>query len=246
MDEAQRLIGDLLSQPRFAHVVTFGSEMAMLARRDPSYRAILNQADLIVPDTIGVVYAARMLGCPVRERVPGVELVERLCNVCASHKIPVFLLGGQPAVAQLAGQALISRHAGLVIAGTQHGFFNESDDEQVAARIRASGAGLLLVALGFPKQERWIRAHANVLGNLVCMGVGGTFDILSGKLSRAPAGVRRLGLEWLYRLIREPRRLGRQLALPGFAFLVAAQRLREGKRDRGSTQDNNAGLSKRT
>lgn len=227
MDEAQARVAGFLAQDRFAHVITFGSEMAMLARRDPAYRAIINAADLVVPDTIGVVYAARLLGQPMRERVPGVELVERLCATCAREGIPVFLLGGAPIVAQGAAVVLAGTYSGLRIVGTHDGFFDASEEPALLARIRESGAKLLFVALGFPKQEFWIRAHAEALGAVVCMGVGGTFDVLSGKVSRAPAAMRQLGLEWLYRLVREPQRLTRQLALPAFALLVAAQAFRE-------------------
>ena len=106
MDEAQQRIEGLLASDRFAHVVTFGSEMAMLARRDPAYREVINTADLVVPDTIGIVYATRILGQPARERVPGVELVERLCDVCARRGISVFLLGGEPKVAERAARSV--------------------------------------------------------------------------------------------------------------------------------------------
>ncbi len=226
-EEAQQRIAALLAQNRFAHVVTFGSEMAILARRDPAYRDVINKADLVVPDTIGVVYATRILGWPAPERVPGVELVERLCDECARRGIPVFLLGGEEKVAERAAQALTTLYSGLRIVGTQNGYFNPTDETGVLARIRGSGAKLVLVALGFPQQEFWIRAHAEALGPVVCIGVGGTLDVLSGKFPRAPQAMRRLGLEWLYRLAREPKRLKRQLALPKFAMLVIAQAIRE-------------------
>jgi N-acetylglucosaminyldiphosphoundecaprenol N-acetyl-beta-D-mannosaminyltransferase len=228
----------LIQKRRFAQVVTFGSEMAMLARRDPAYQSLINRADLVVPDTIGVVCAARMLGCRMRERVPGVELVERLGAACASERIPIFLLGGEPGIAQQAAVALVQRHPGLIVAGTQHGYFAEADSDAVAKRIRDSGARLALVALGFPKQEFWVSHHAAALGELVCIGVGGTFDVISGKLVRAPRLVRSLGLEWLYRLAREPRRLRRQLVLPEFALRVAGQALRERSNRTASAQDN--------
>jgi N-acetylglucosaminyldiphosphoundecaprenol N-acetyl-beta-D-mannosaminyltransferase len=216
---------ELIDAHRFAQVVTFGSEMAMFARRDPSYRELVNGADLVVPDTVGVVYAARLLGCRMPERVPGVELVERLCTECAQRGLSLFLLGGAEGVAEGAAAALQSRHPGLLVAGTQHGYFVEQDSRSIAERIAASGARLLLVALGFPRQEFWIRQHASEVGTLVCIGVGGSFDVISGKAVRAPAAARRLGLEWLYRLVREPQRFRRQLALPQFAWLVALQAL---------------------
>ncbi|HXW51501.1 MAG TPA: WecB/TagA/CpsF family glycosyltransferase [Candidatus Acidoferrales bacterium] len=227
MHEAQRRILSFVAVPRFAHVVTFGSEMAMYARRDPAYRALVNAADLVVPDTIGIVQAARMLGCPVSERVPGIELVDVLCAACAQSGVSVFLLGGEPGVAQTAAVALSGAHPKLRIAGTQHGYFDASQDDAVASKVRESGAALAFVALGFPRQEFWIHNQAATLEGVTCMGVGGTFDVISGKAQRAPSAARRLGLEWLYRLVREPRRLGRQLALPQFAVLVALQALRE-------------------
>jgi N-acetylglucosaminyldiphosphoundecaprenol N-acetyl-beta-D-mannosaminyltransferase len=227
MDEAQRRVSQLVAQRRFAHVVTFGSEMAMLARRDATYRDVVNGADLVVPDTIGVVYAARMLGLPVREQVAGIELVERLCADCAKEGTKVFFLGGAPGVAQEAGAALQRRYAGLQIVGTQHGYFSDADEPAVIERIRSSGAQLVFVALGFPRQELWARRHAAALGSVVCIGVGGSLDVLSGRTRRAPRMMRALGLEWLYRLVSEPQRLRRQLALPQFAMLVAGQALRQ-------------------
>jgi N-acetylglucosaminyldiphosphoundecaprenol N-acetyl-beta-D-mannosaminyltransferase len=227
MEEAQARIGQLLAARRFAQVVTFGSEMAMLARRDPAYREVVNAADLVVPDTIGVVYAARLLGRPLRERVAGIELLERLCAACAHDGTGVFLLGGGPDVAERAGIELATRHPGLCIAGSHDGYFDQAHEAQVIERIKASGARLVVVALGFPKQELWIRRNAGSLGEVVCIGVGGSLDVISGRSRRAPAAMRALGLEWLYRLFREPQRFARQLALPRFAVLVAGQALRE-------------------
>lgn len=227
MEEAQQRIAQLLSEHRFAQVVTFGSEMAMLARRDAAYRDAVNAADLVVPDTVGVVIAARLLGQPVRERVAGIELLENVCAACARNGTAIFLLGGARDVAQQAGDALVQRHPGLKIAGTHDGYFSGADDARVVEQIKASGAQLVFVALGFPKQELWVRAHAAELGPVVCIGIGGSLDVISGRLQRAPTVVRKLGLEWLYRLVKEPQRLRRQLVLPQFAFLITGQALRE-------------------
>ncbi len=227
MDEAQRRIEQLLAERRFAHVVTFGAEMAMLARRDPAYREVIEGADLVVPDTIGVVRAAQLLGSPIRERVAGVELLEHICASCARSGEAVFLLGGEAGIAQMAGQVLVQRYPGLVVAGYQHGYFEPAQEPAIVEHIKQSQARLVLVALGFPKQELWIRQHSASLGPVVCMGVGGSLDVISGKLVRAPAFVRNAGLEWLYRLATQPRRFGRQLVLPQFALLVAGQVLEE-------------------
>ena len=227
MDEAQQRIAQLLAERRFAQVVTFGSEMAMLARRDPTYQAAVNAADLVVPDTIGVVCAARLLGESSLERVAGVELLDRACAVCARDSAPIFLLGGAPGVAQRAAAVLQGRYPPLRIAGSQHGYFKQTEEQAVVANIGNSGARLVVVALGFPRQELWVREHAAALGPVVCIGVGGSLDVIAGRLQRAPARMRALGLEWLYRLFKEPRRLGRQLVLPQFAVLVAGQALRQ-------------------
>lgn len=215
-------IADLIRERRAAQVVTFGAEMAMYAQRDTRYREIINAADLVVPDTIGIVWASRQLGTPLRERVAGIELVERLFDAA---EYPVYLLGAAEGVAASAAAALQSRHPGLKIGGTANGYFTDAQVPNVSASIRASGARVLLVALGFPRQEFWIREHIAEVGHAVCIGVGGAFDVWAGNVQRAPEGWRRAGLEWLYRLIREPRRLGRQLALPVFALRVLAQTL---------------------
>lgn len=197
--------------------------MAMLAQRDASYRDVVNAADLVVPDTVGIVWASRMLGQPLRERVAGIELAERLCD---EIDVPVFFVGAAEGVARQAADALRLRHPSLRMAGEQHGFFSVDESAAVAERIRASGARLVLVALGFPRQEVWIHENLARLGAVVCIGVGGAFDVWAGRVKRAPAFVRRLGLEWFYRLVTQPRRLGRQLALPAFALKVLMQSLR--------------------
>lgn len=220
-------IAQLLDAGSAAQIVTLGAEMANLAHDDARYRAVINAADLVVPDTIGILMAARWLGAPLAERVAGIDLLERLCALAAQRALPVYLLGGAPGVAQAAGEALTRRHAGLRIAGAEPGYFDDAQDAAIGDRITSSGARLVFVGLGFPRQEYWIRDHRASLGAAVCLGVGGSFDVLSGRLARAPLAVRRVGLEWLYRLVREPRRLRRQLALPLFAARAASQALRE-------------------
>jgi N-acetylglucosaminyldiphosphoundecaprenol N-acetyl-beta-D-mannosaminyltransferase len=213
-------ISEFVRERRAAHVVTFGAEMAMYAQRDPRYRETINAADLVVADTIGIVWASRTLGKPLRERVAGIELVDQLFEVA---DYPVYLLGGAEGVAASAAASLQARHPRLNIAGTQHGYFTDAQAPRVLDSIQASGARVVLVALGFPRQEFWIRDHLPQVGPAVCIGVGGAFDVWSGHVRRAPRAWRRAGLEWLYRLIREPRRLGRQLALPVFALRVFVQ-----------------------
>jgi N-acetylglucosaminyldiphosphoundecaprenol N-acetyl-beta-D-mannosaminyltransferase len=221
MDDAVTRIESFISDARAMQVVTFGAEMAVRATRDPSYRAAVNNAGLVIADTVGVVWAMRRAGSTLRERVAGIELVERLCDAV---RVPVFFLGGAEGVATEAAAALKQRHPSLIVAGVQHGYFADAASSSIAERIRASGARLVLVALGVPRQEFWIRDNLRLVGPATCIGVGGAFDVWSGRSARAPETWRRARLEWLYRLFREPRRLGRQLALPEFALRVLAQK----------------------
>jgi N-acetylglucosaminyldiphosphoundecaprenol N-acetyl-beta-D-mannosaminyltransferase len=229
MDGAVERIASFLHGGRFAHVVTLGAEMANLAYRDERYRAVINGADLVVADTVGVVLASRWMGKPVPSRVPGIDLLERLCAAGSANGWPIFLLGGAAGVAAQAAAALSERHPGVRVAGTQHGYFKPDEDRDVALRIAGSGARLVMVGMGFPRQEYWIAEHRTALGPATCMGVGGALDVISGRLLRAPSLVRRAGFEWLYRLVREPRRFGRQLAL----LVFAARALRQAWSARG-------------
>lgn len=208
-----------------AHVVTLGTEMVVYAQRDARFRAIVNDAALSLCDTVGLLAVARRRGANLRERVAGVELIERLASRAAVQGLPVYLLGGGDGVAADAAAALQRRHPGLRVAGARNGYFRDEESADVAAAIAASGARILLAGMGFPRQEYWLSAHLGETGCGVGIGVGGSFDVIAGRIERAPAPVRRLGLEWLYRLVREPRRWRRQLALPRFVWLVALDEL---------------------
>jgi N-acetylglucosaminyldiphosphoundecaprenol N-acetyl-beta-D-mannosaminyltransferase len=223
---AQARIAGYLERGTPAHVVTLGAEMANLAYGDEGYRCVINAADLVVPDTIGIVLASRWLRSPLPERVAGIDLLERVCADAAAQGHAVYLLGGVEGAAAAAGAALAQRHPGLRLAGAEHGYFEDAQNAAVVERIRSAGARLVFVGLGFPRQEFWIRDNLARLGQVVCIGVGGSFDVLSGRLPRAPLAIRRAGLEWLYRLAREPRRFRRQLALPLFAARALRQSLR--------------------
>jgi N-acetylglucosaminyldiphosphoundecaprenol N-acetyl-beta-D-mannosaminyltransferase len=220
---AAKRVTAMLEGARPGQVVTFGAEMAMHARRDPRYRDVVNSADLVLPDSAGIVWASRMLGRPLRGRVAGIDFAERLCALIG---YPVYLLGARPGIAERAAAALRARHPNLAVAGTHHGYFPDAESPALAAAIRQCGARIVFVALGFPRQELWIHDQLRDVGPAVCIGVGGAFDVWAGEVRRAPAAWRALGLEWLCRLLREPARFRRQLALPAFAVAVIAQRLR--------------------
>lgn len=205
-------------------VVTLGVEMVMAARRDASFRAIVNAAALNVCDTIGLLLASRARKGPLRARVTGVELVADLAQRSALHgDIRLYLLGSRGDVAQRAAAELQRRFPGAIVSGARDGYFHEREAVDVAHAIAASGANVVCVGLGSPKQEYWLARYGIATGCGVGIGVGGSFDVIAGTVQRAPRIVQRFGLEWAYRLIREPRRWRRQLALPRFAFAVAQE-----------------------
>ena len=205
-------------------IATVNPEFVMAARRDPSFRAVLERADLCLPDGVGVTLAARYLGRPLRERVAGVDLVEGLAARAAREGWRLFLLGAGPGVAERAAGVLTSRNPGLTICGTYAGSPAREEEEGIVERVRAARTDLLLVAYGAPAQELWLARNLARTGAAVGIGVGGAFDYIAGVVPRAPAWVRRAGFEWLYRLLRQPWRWRRQLALPHYALLVLLRR----------------------
>ena len=209
-----------------AQIVTLGTEMVVHAQRDSRYRDVINSCALSLCDTVGLLAVARSRGADLQERVTGVELIDHLCTRAATQGVGIFLFGGAPGIAERAAEELRKRYPGLRIAGTRNGYFNEDESAQIAQEIRASGAQLLLVGMGFPKQEYWLAQHLRETGCGAGIGVGGSFDVLSGNVQRAPERWRRLGLEWLYRLVKDPQRWRRQLALPHFVLLVAGENVR--------------------
>ena len=231
-DEALSLLQGALAARAPSVVTTPNPEIVMLARRHPAFRAVLNRSALNIPDGIGLLFAARMVGRRLRQHVQGTDLVLRLAAINFSPGSALeprrwFLLGGHGDVAARAAAALVRQFPSLTIAGAMPGSPLESDDAEVCAAIRAAGpVDVLLVAYGAPKQELWLDRNLAALGIPVGIGVGGVFNYLSGDAPRAPAWLRRLHLEWLHRLISQPWRWRRQLALPQFAALVVVEALR--------------------
>lgn len=213
--------------PRLHQICTTNPEFVMRARQDRDFYRVLHAADLCVPDGIGLVWAGRWLGRPLPERVPGSELIYHLAELCAREGWPLFLLGAAEGVAAETGQILQRRYPGLIIAGTYAGSPAPAENEAIVQMINESGATMLLVAYGAPRQDKWIDRNREALPAVrVAMGVGGAFDFVSGKSIRAPRWVQNLGLEWLHRLFHEPWRWRRMTALPRFALRVAAERWR--------------------
>ncbi|MGH7714731.1 MAG: WecB/TagA/CpsF family glycosyltransferase, partial [Vulcanimicrobiaceae bacterium] len=198
-------------------VVTLGTEMVMEAQHNPRFRSAVDGAALVVCDTVGLLLASRLRGGPLRDRVTGVGLVQALAQRSRSDGLRIFLLGGRPETVERATTLLAA--GGASIAGSHHGYFTSDEDAAIAAAIRTSGANVLLAGLGSPKQELWLTQHLAATGCSAGIGIGGTLDVLAGNVRRAPEIWQKLGLEWFYRLVREPWRWRRQLALPAFFIL---------------------------
>ncbi len=206
-------------------VVTVNPEFVMLAQDDAAFRAALEQADLALPDGVGLVLAARVLGTPLYGRATGVETTLTLADAAARRGLSFYLLGAAPGVAEAAAARLVMRAPGLRIAGTYAGSPALEEEDAIVERIRRAAPDFLLVAFGAPQQDLWIARNLRRLGVPVAMGIGGTLDYISGRVPWAPALWRRCGLEWLHRLIHQPWRWRRMLALPRFALYVLGSRL---------------------
>lgn len=207
------------------YVVTPNPEIVELCREDESYKTLINQADLVLPDGIGVIYGAKMLKTPMKGRVPGIEFAQSLMAEMAKNGKTLFLLGAKPGVAEEAKRRLEEMYDGLAIVGTHDGYFKE--DGPVVEAIRASGADVVFVCLGAPKQERWIAKNGSTTGAKLLIGLGGCLDVFSGNTKRAPVIFQKLGLEWFHRLLREPSRIGRMMKLPLFLVHVATEKERK-------------------
>lgn len=207
-----------------AHLVaTVNPEFVMRARRDPEFARVLESADLCLADGSGVVWAARRQGCALARPVTGADLVPELAVLCVRRGFRMFLLGAAPGVASELADRLTSRHRGLEVAA-HAGSPDPSSDDETLALIAKQRPHLLLVAYGAPKQELWIDRMRARLGPIVAIGVGGTFDYLAGRVPRAPAWMRRAGMEWFFRLVRQPWRIRRMAVLPAYALEVLRAR----------------------
>lgn len=220
MEEACQHAFRLIEEGKTASIATANAEMLMRAREDSELADILRNSDLVVPDGAGVLWAAEQDGQHFQERVTGVDLACELLEEAAVRKTAVYLFGGAEGVADQAADNLRRKYGAVNIVGTHSGFFNDAEEKRIIEEIRSKGTRILLVALGVPKQEKWISRHMYELGPCLCMGVGGTLDVLSGKSDRAPKWMQEHRLEWLYRLAKEPTRFKRMLALPKFVAAV--------------------------
>ncbi|MCI6567747.1 MAG: WecB/TagA/CpsF family glycosyltransferase [Dysosmobacter sp.] len=202
------------------YVVTPNPEIVEVCREDPAAMRAVNGADLVLPDGIGVIKGAAMLGTPLKEKTPGIEFAAHLMGRMAEEGLSLYLLGAKPGVAEQAAENLRKQYPGLQIAGTHDGYFK--DDGPVAEEIRHSGADAVFVCLGAPKQELWMEKNGDATGAKLLCGLGGSLDVFAGVVERAPKFWSDHGLEWFYRLCKEPRRIGRMMKLP--LFLVHVRR----------------------
>lgn len=219
-EEALQRIEEFVESGLPHQVVTVNPEFLVVAQEDHQFQEVLNEADLAVPDGVGLLWAARFLGKPLKGRVTGVELVRSLSKIAEEKGYRIFLLGAGEGVAQAAAEVLQNECPQLMIAGTYAGSPALEEEEDIAEKITAAKPNMLFVAYGFPQQDIWIRRNVSRMRVPMAMGVGGAFDYISGTVRRAPAWMCRLGLEWLYRLIRQPWRWRRMLRLPRFVWLV--------------------------
>jgi N-acetylglucosaminyldiphosphoundecaprenol N-acetyl-beta-D-mannosaminyltransferase len=206
-------------------ISTVNVEYLMIARRDPEFAQVLRQSALNVPDSVGVLWAARWLGRPLRERVTGSDGIYAIADLCAREGLRLFLLGAGPGVAEHAAQVLQERSPGLAVCGALSGSPLPEYERELTECVRQAEADVLLVAYPSAPQEKWIARNLARTGACVGMGVGAAFDFCVGVQARAPRWLQRVGLEWFYRLLREPWRWRRMLALPHAAWLVFWQRL---------------------
>ena len=228
-EQAKNKIRLFLTQDTFAPAAIFtpNAEMIYRAANDRSIASLLNSGDVNTADGVGTIWASHRLGTPLPERVAGIDLGEAALAIAAECGLGVFLVGGKPGVAERAADQLKQRFPSLIIAGTHHGYFDNGSDEEASlkSRVRESGTRLLIVCLGFPRQERWIADNKNELGSVrVVMALGGSLDVWSGDVQRAPVIIRKMQLEWMWRILRDPRRWRRSAALPKFVILTIKNR----------------------
>lgn len=224
MAEAVERALALIDSREGRYVVTPNPEIVMLAKENPALKEALAGADIVLPDGAGIVKGAAILGRPMKEKVPGIDFACGVMARLAERGGSVYLFGAKPGVAEAAAETLGTKFPGLVISGTSDGYF--SDDGPIIEKIKDAAPDLLLVCLGAPKQELWMAKMSGKLPVGLMVGLGGSLDVFAGTVKRAPVAWQKLDLEWLYRLIKEPRRIGRMMKLPLFVIEAAGERLR--------------------
>lgn len=206
-------------------IVAINPEKIIKANNDLELKKLINEADIKIPDGIGVIMASKLSGGNIRKRVTGIDLMNAICRRASEKGYKVFLFGAAPSIAEKAGVILTEKYKGIKIVGTADGYYK--DESEIISKLEKASPDILFIALGSPKQEYFIRKYKHVLNIPVMMGVGGSFDVTCGNIKRAPLWMRNCGLEWLYRLMKEPRRIKRQMALPMFLIDVLQERVKK-------------------
>ena len=225
LDEAMERIGGFIQEKSPHHIVTANPEIIYASNYNPELMTIVNHAALITADGAGVVWAAGQLGRPLKERVTGIDLVYRICEKAPEQGWKIFILGSAPGVADTAAENIRNAYPGIQIVGTQHGYFKPEEEPGIVETIKTAAPDVLFVALGAPKQEMWISRYKETLQVPAMLGIGGSMDVLSGNVKRAPEIWQKMNLEWLYRLLSQPSRWRRMLNLPKFAVAVLKQKM---------------------
>lgn len=228
MEEAREQVLNFLNEDTCRMVFTPNPEFIMEAKVNQKFKDILNKGDLVIPDGIGVVIGAKILGTPLKGRVPGFDLIQEVFNAIKGTDKSVYFFGAGPGVAEEAIEKMQEKYPGLKVAGYRNGYFDPEDEEQIVEDINKSGADLLLVGLGAPKQELFMNKYREELKPKVAAGIGGSFDGMAGRVKRAPLFFQKVGLEWFYRLLKQPSRAKRMTRLP--LFLVEVMKYRRNKR----------------
>lgn len=220
VEDATDRIFEMLKYGGNHAVFTPNSEMVYAAYKDSEFCDLLNSADMLTPDGIGIVYASKILDKPLASRAGGYDIACNLIDRIAKSGERLYLFGGKPDVAEKAAENIEKEYPFINIVGMHHGYFSPDEEDAIIADINEKNADILFVCLGSPMQEEWIFKNRDRLSCRVMMGIGGSLDVFAGVAERAPESWQNLGLEWLYRLIKEPRRFWRMLALPKFALTV--------------------------
>ena len=227
-DEALERIGTFIAEGREKgtthQIVTANAEIIYQASKNDKMRTVINNAQMVTADGSGVVWASKQLGEPLTERVTGIDLVNSICAASAQYGWKLYILGSAPGVADTAAKNICEKYSGCNIIGTHHGYFDAQEEQNILAELRELKPDVLFVALGAPRQEYWIAEHIKALGIPVGMGIGGSMDVLSGNVKRAPEWMQKMSLEWLYRFLIQPTRFKRMLALPKFMLAVKKQK----------------------
>lgn len=229
LDQSIEYAMNIIDRHEGGYVVTPNPEIVWMSRKDAQMKQALACADLVLPDGVGILYGANILGKPLKDKVTGVDFGLAVTRRLSENRGSVYLLGSKPGVAQAAAAEFQRNYPGIEIAGTHHGYFD--DDDEIIGEINSAKPDFLMVCLGSPRQEKWMLENSHKLDVGLMAGLGGTMDVLSGHVKRAPENWQRRNMEWLYRLIKEPKRIKRQIKIPLFMLSVIGERIVGGKQE---------------